>query len=91
MDRVIAHTEPSDQILRDLLAQFLQSGIGGVECLAPLQCIDTLVSDRPGRVKVRFADAQRDNIVHLRNDIKKLADPGRFQPDSFLSEGHPLI
>jgi hypothetical protein len=33
----------------------------------------------PGRVKVRLADAERDHVLHLRDDFKKVADAGLGQ------------
>ena len=63
----------------NLHAQLLQSGIGGIKGSPLFQRINTLIANVPRRVKIRLAHSERDHIVHLRNNIEKLPDPGRLQ------------
>ena len=51
--------------------------VGGVEGTPLFQGVDTLLADMPGRLKVRLAHAQGNGVLHLADNIKKLADPGR--------------
>ena len=68
-------------IMTDLRAQLHQTCVGGVMGLSFFQRIDTLVTDMPGRVKVRLAHTQGDGILHLADDIKELPDPGGLDID----------
>jgi hypothetical protein len=43
-------------------------------CLALFERVDAGLADVPGRVEIRFADAERDGVLHLGDDVKKIAD-----------------
>ena len=58
MGGIILQIKPSFQIVADFHLQFLQTGIGGIECPPLFQGINALVPDMPGRIKIRFSDAQ---------------------------------
>jgi len=40
----------------------------------------------PGRVEIRFADAERDGVLHLGDDVKKVADARLGQVDDVLGD-----
>ena len=69
---------------RDLIAQRLQTGIGRVESTSLFQRIDAFLADVPRRLKVRLADAQRNDlrIIHLSHEIEIFPDAGRLDIDN---------
>ena len=58
----------------DRPAQLDQAEVGRVMRLALLQRVDARLADVPRRVKIRFADAERNGVFHLGDNIKKIAD-----------------
>ena len=58
-------------IFADLLTEFQESGIGSVVCPAFFQAVDTLITDMPWSIKIRFADTERDYVIHFTYDVKK--------------------
>ena len=49
-----------------------------VDLSSPEKFLNAGAADIPGRLEIRFADAERDHVVHLRGDIEKLADARRL-------------
>ena len=74
--RIVLQAKSPAQISAAFLAQLQQTGIGRIEGLAPFQGINTLIADDPGRIEIRFPNAQGHHIVHLAHYIKKLANAG---------------
>ena len=77
MHRIIFQLKTALQIMRDLLTQLLQTGIGRIKGPPLLQGIDPFIPDVPGRVKIRFTYAQGYGVLHLAYDVKKFTDPRR--------------
>ena len=50
--------------------------------LAFLQRVNGGFADVPGRVEIRLADPQRNHVVHLRHNFKKVANAGPGQVDN---------
>ena len=63
-------------VVRDLGAELQESRVRGVERPAALQRIDALVAHVPRRVEVRLADAERDRVGHLADDVEEFPDAG---------------
>jgi len=42
--------------------------------LAFFDGVDAGLADVPGRVEIRFTDAERDRDLHLGDDVKKVTD-----------------
>jgi hypothetical protein len=61
-------------VFADGAAQFDEAEVRGVMRLALFQRVDAGLADVPGRVEIRFADAERDGVLHLGDDVKKVAD-----------------
>ena len=55
-------------------------------CLAFFERVDAGLADVPGRVEIRFADAERDGVLHLGDDVKKIADARLGQVDDVLGD-----
>src|SRR5450830_560567 len=45
------------------------------------QRVDRRFADVPRRVEIRLADAERDDVLHLGDDLEKVADAGLGQVD----------
>ena len=84
--RIIIHAQPSADIGCDLCAELLQTGVRCIEGPSALKRVDALVPDRPGRIKVRLPDAKRDDIIHLRHNVKKFSDAGGLQLCGLFSD-----
>ena len=54
--------------------------------LAFFDGVDAGLADVPGRVEIRFADAERDRVLHLGDDVKKIADARLGQVDNVLGD-----
>jgi hypothetical protein len=67
-------------IRRDGPAQLEEPEVRGVVGLALLEGVDRGLADVPGRVEVRLADAERDDVPHLRDDLEEVADARLGQP-----------
>ena len=66
------------QIGCNLFLELHQTGIGRIEGSALFQGIDTLITDMPWCIKIRFAHTEGDDlrVIHLGDDVKKLTDTG---------------
>jgi hypothetical protein len=76
-DLVVRHVADGEiflHVFADGAAQFDQAEVGGVMRLAFFQRVNARLADVPGRVEIRLADAERDHVLHLRDDLKKVAD-----------------
>jgi len=71
-------------VFADGTAQFDEAEVGRVMRLALFERVDAGLADVPGRVEIRFADAERDGVLHLGDDVKKIADARLGQVDDVL-------
>ncbi len=62
------------QIFHHARAQLDHARIGGVSRVALVQAGDAGIQDRRRRDKIRFTDAEADNIVHGGGNVKVAAD-----------------
>ena len=68
----------------DLHLQLFEAGVGGIERPSLLQGINAFIPDMPGRVEVRFTDAQGNGVLHFRNDIEEFPDAGGLEAHRLL-------
>ena len=59
---------------RDRAAQLDQTEVRRVVGLALLKRVDGRLADVPGRVEIRLAYPERDDVLHLRDDLEEVAD-----------------
>jgi hypothetical protein len=74
--RAVAHRVVLLDVGGDRAAQLDQAEVRGVVGLALLEGVDRGLADVPGRVEVGLADAERDHVLHLRDDLEEVADAG---------------
>ena len=72
--RRVADVEVFLHVAADGAAQFEEAEVGRVMRLAFFERVDAGLADVPGRVEIRFADAERDGVLHLGDDVKKIAN-----------------
>ena len=84
MHRIIFQLKAALQIMRDLLTQLLQTGIGRIKGPPLFQCVNTFIADMPRGIKVRLTNAKRNDIIHFTYNIKKLPDAGRLNRRYFF-------
>jgi hypothetical protein len=77
----VADVEIVFDVTIDGAAQFDEAKVRGVVRLAFFQRVNRRFANMPGRVKIRLADAERDHVLHLRDDFKKVADARAGQVD----------
>ena len=58
--------------------QLLEAAVRGVPCLSLFERFDARLTHVPRRLEIRLADRKRDDVIHLIDDVEKLADPRRF-------------
>ena len=58
----------------DGAAQFDEAEVRSVMRFAFFERVNGGFADVPGGVEIRFADAERNHVLHLRDDFKKVAD-----------------
>jgi galactose-1-phosphate uridylyltransferase len=68
-------------IFADGAAQFDRAEVRGVVRLALFERVNAGLADVPRRVKIRLADAERNHVLHLGDDFKKVADARLGQVD----------
>ena len=73
---LIVEVKAALQVGGDLPAELEHTGVGGILGVAPLQGIDTRVTDVPGGNEVGLTDTQGDGIGHLLQNVEELADAG---------------
>ena len=61
-------------IFADSFAQRKQSEVGGITGSAAVKGVDGIFTDRPRCYEIRFSDAERDHIIHLVDQFKKITD-----------------
>ena len=86
LHRIVGNTDAALRESGDFPAQLGQTGIGGIECLTPGQGTDTLITDMPGGIKVRLANAQRNGVRDITGGIKEPPDTGRLQRHHFSGQ-----
>ena len=84
--RRVADVEILLDVFVDGAAQFDEAEVGRVMCLALFERVDAGLADVPGRVEIRLADAKRDGVLHLGDDVKKVADAGLGQTGNVLGD-----
>jgi hypothetical protein len=84
--RRVADVEILLDVFADGAAQFDQAEVRGVMRLALFERVNAGLADVPGRVEIRFADAERDGVLHLGHDVKKVADARLGQVDDVLGD-----
>ena len=58
MKRIIGYLKSASEILCDRHTQFLQTGIGRIKGPSLFQCINTLITNMPRRIKIRLTDTK---------------------------------
>ena len=84
--RRVADVEILLDVFVDGAAQFDEAEVGRVMRLALFERVNAGLADVPGRVEIRFADAERDGVLHLGDDVKKVADARLGQVDDVLGD-----
>ena len=64
-------------VLADFFAELERAAVRRVRRVALLEAVDAALTDRPRRDEIRLADAERDDVFHLRCDVEEFADAGR--------------
>ena len=70
----------------DGAAQFDQAEVRGVMRLALFQRVDGGFADVPGRVEIRLADAERDDVLHRLDDVEEIADARARDPAHVIGD-----
>ena len=69
----------------DSLTQLNDTSVSGVFGFALFKSCNGCLTDIPRCLEIRLANAQRDDIIHLSGNIKKLSDARRLHIFTFFS------
>ena len=89
--RVIFDIEFALKIFCGFLTKLHKTGVSRVPGASFFEGINTRFADVPGSFEIRFADAEGDNVVHLRREVKKFTYSGGLYSNSLFGKSAAVI